>query len=115
MAGVKVYEPTDGTDIEVEIQGDGSRRQVVKTIAADARGLTERMFARAPQAGWSLWLDTADLTYIYIAEAVSTETAGTAITFQGIRVTKDATGSPLGKVQVATAFAWNNRVAATWS
>lgn len=114
MAGVKVYEPTDGTDVEVEIQGDGTRRQVVKALITDLRGLTERMFARAPQSGWSLWLDTADATYIYIAEAVSSETAGSAATFQGIRVTKDATGSPLGKVQVATGFAWNTRSAATW-
>lgn len=109
MAGVKVYEPTDGTEVEVEIQPDGTRRQIMGI----GRTLTERMFARAPQLGWSLWLDTADLTYIYIAEAVSSA-SGTTATFQGIRVTKDATGAPLGKVQVATGFAWNDRAAATW-
>lgn len=81
----------------------------------DIRGLTERMFAKAPQSGWSIWLDTADATYIYLAEAVSTETAGTAATFQGIRVQKDAAGNPLGKVQTATAFAWTARGTAGWS
>lgn len=81
----------------------------------EGRTLTERMFARAPQTGWSIWLDTADATNIYIAEAVSAETAGTATTFQGIRVQKDALGNPLGKVQVATGFAWNSRGAAAWT
>lgn len=113
MASVNVYEPTTGTGIEVEVQPDGSHRQVIKPM--DYRVLTERMFARAPQAGWSVWLDTADPTYIYIAEAVSTETAGTATTFQGIRVQKDASGNPLGKVQIATAFAWNSRSTAAWA
>jgi hypothetical protein len=30
-------------------------------------------------------------------------------------VVKDANGNPLGRVEIATAFAWNNRSAASWS
>lgn len=114
MSGVRVYEPPvdpSSVAIEVEVQGDGSNRQVVKV--ADYRPLAERMFARAPQSGYSLWLDTADATYIYIAEAPTADD-GTATTFQGIRVTKDASGNPLGKVQTATGFAWDSRGSASW-
>jgi hypothetical protein len=86
------------------------------TIIANSssRTLTERMLAKAPQAGYSLYLDTADSTYIYIAEGPTTDTAATA-TAQGVRVVKDANGNPLGRVEIATAFAWNNRSAASWS
>lgn len=109
----RIYEPPvdpSSVDIETELAADGSRRQVIKTH----RGLTERMFARAPQDGYALWLDTADPTYIYIAEAPSAD-AGTAQTFRGIRVTKDASGNPLGKVQILDGFVWDNRAAAAWA
>lgn len=79
------------------------------------RTLTERMLAKAPGTGFSIWFDVVDTTYIYIAEAPTAD-AGTATTFQGIRVPKDVTsGAPLGKVQIATAFAWDSRSAATWA
>lgn len=112
----KVYEPATGTSIETTDIGGGVMRQGTSAhVVWDERGLTERMFAKAPQTGYSVWFDTADATYIYIAEAPSTETAGTGTTFQGIRVQKDASGNPLGKVQTATGFAWNSRSSAGWS
>lgn len=86
---------------------------VLAAINTDRRTLTERMFAKAPASGKSLFLDTADLNYIYVAEA-PTGDAATITSAQGIRVTKDATGNPLGKVQIATGFAWNSRSTATW-
>lgn len=116
MSGVRVFEPTASgqtheIDTEDIVEGGVTRkRQVIKT----ARSLTERMFARAPQDGYSLWLDTADLTHIYIAEAPTTA-LGDALSFQGIRVTKDATGNPLGKVEIAVDFAWVTRTTATWT
>lgn len=79
--------------------------------ASDSRGLTERMFAKAPASGHTLYLDTADATYIYIAEAPVGGTANA----QGIRVTKDASGNPLGAVATASGFDWNSRASATWS
>jgi hypothetical protein len=78
------------------------------------RALTERMLAKAPTAGYALWLDTVDPTYIYVAEAPVAD-VGTSATFRGVRVTKDATGNPLGKVQQAENFAWDTRSAAVWS
>ena len=80
---------------------------------ADLRTLTERMFAKAPVTGYALWLDTANVTHIYLAEA-PVAADGTAATFRGIRVTKDATGNPLGKVQTLDGFIWDNRAAGTW-
>lgn len=75
------------------------------------RTLTERMFAKAPQANYSLYLDTADVTYIYIVEFP----AGTVTGGQGIRVVKDALGNPLGGVQTATNVTWATRSAASWA
>lgn len=77
------------------------------------RSLTERMLAKAPQVNYSLYLDTADTTYIYLAEGPTTDTA-TSPTAQGIRVVKDASGNPLGRVQIATGFVWNSRSSASW-
>lgn len=116
MPGTRVYEPDPGTNVvpidseDVVIGGVTYRRQRIGV----ARSLTERMFARSPLDGYSLWIDTADVTYIYIAEAPTAD-AGAALTFQGIRVTKDVSGNPLGKVQIATAFAWDTRGTATWT
>jgi hypothetical protein len=83
-------------------------------VTADGRSLTERMLARAPAATYALWLDTADTSFIYIAEAPQAAT-GAASTFRGIRVQKDLLGNPLGKVQQAVDFAWNSRGAAAWT
>jgi hypothetical protein len=78
--------------------------------------LVSRMNARQPQDNYTLWLDvtSSDSTRIYIAEAPAGTAAGTA-SFQGIRITLDASGNPLGAVETATAFAWNSRSAATWA
>lgn len=89
------------------------RSTPVVTQAIETRSLTERMFAKAPAAGKALFLDTADLNFIYIAEAPTGDLL-TATSAQGIQVTKDATGNPLGKVKVATGFAWNSRAGAAW-
>lgn len=63
--------------------------------------LTARMKAFQPQAGWRIWLDTANASHIYVLEALASKVA-TDTGFQGIRVPKDADGNPLGKVQVNT-------------
>lgn len=115
MSGVRVFEPSASTqtheiDTEDVVEGGVTRKRQVISVA---RGLTERMFSRAPAPGYSLWLDTADVTHIYIAEAPSADTgAGTA--FRGIRVTKDVAGNPLGKVQISEAFTWDTRTTATF-
>jgi hypothetical protein len=88
--------------------------EVTALPSTDRRTLAERMFAKAPQADFTLWLDTADAGFIYIAEAPSAD-VGTASTFRGIRVTKDAAGNPLGKVQTASSFAWDSRSSAGWA
>lgn len=99
---------------------DRSERQLGRVTATVqnsltlSRTLTERMFARSPLEGFSLWLDTADPTYIYLAEAPTADGAATP-SAQGIRVTKDAAGNPLGKVQQASGFAWNSRAGASWT
>lgn len=79
--------------------------------------LTGRLFSRNPAAGYALWLDTADATHIYIAEAPTAST-GASTDFRGIRVPKDAGGNPVGKVQTATGFTWDSRkdaVATAWA
>lgn len=91
------------------------RATPVPVTVTDTRGLVERMFVKAPQTGYNLWFDTADATYIYIAEAPIAANPATDTTYQGIRVTKDASGNPFGEVQQATGFAWNNRAAAGWA
>lgn len=102
----------------VDITDRGGRNLGTVTIGNPSqigtRGLTERMFAKAPLDGYSLWFDTADASFIYIAESVQ-GSAGTDAVFQGIRVQKDASGNPLGEVQQATGFAWNSRGAASWA
>lgn len=87
-----------------EISNDvGNPIPVSGTVAVtDDRTLTERMFARAPVAGYSMWFDTADTSYIYSLEAPSGVAAGST-GFRGIRTPKDALGNPVGKVQINTA------------
>lgn len=92
----------------------GVYRQRVHVANLPDATLTARMFQRAPAEGYSLWLDTADATYIYIAEAPTAAT-GSQTTFRGIRVTKDASGNPLGKVEQADGFAWDSRGIAGWT
>lgn len=76
---------------------------------------TYRMMNKIPLAGKNLWFDTADASFIYIAEALSTANPATDTVWDGIRITKDANGNPLGEVQQSTAsFKWNDRAIATW-
>jgi hypothetical protein len=99
-------------DNELHLNDQG--QQVYRQRVTVARTLTERMFARAPYSGYSLWLDTADATYIYISEAPTAAVSGDAA-FRGVRVQKDALGNPLGKVQVAEGFAWDSRSSVGWA
>lgn len=116
MSGIRVFEPTASVqthevDTEDIVEGGVTRK---RQVIAVARGLTERMFSRAPMEGYALWLDTADVNHIYIAEAPVAQD-GTGVGFRGIRVTKDVAGNPLGKVQILDGFAWNDRTAAAWA
>ena len=88
----------------------------VTASVSDSRGLTQRMFERSPQTGYKLWMDvtSTDATKIWMAEAPD-GTAETASAFQGIQVTLDASGNPLGAVKTATAFRWDQRSSASWS
>lgn len=105
------YGPSGGGVVHI----DPAVAEALQTIVAQVeRSLTDRMLAKAPQVGYQLWLDTADSTYIYIAEAPD-GAVGTDTSFQGVRVAKDASGNPLGKVEVATAFVWDDRSTASWA
>lgn len=66
--------------------------------ATPATNLTARMSARVPATGYALWFDTADTSHIYTLEAPVAATS-TSTGFRGVRVTKDASGNPVGKVQ----------------
>lgn len=118
-AGTSLVGGTDGTNLQ-SLKVDTNGQLYVANFPAtytptDIRGMVERMFAKAPQSGYNMWFDTADATYIYIAEAPVAANPASDATYQGIRVTKDANGNPLGEVQQATAFVWNNRSAASWA
>lgn len=61
--------------------------------------LTKRLgIDRDPAAGYRLWLDTADASYLYVLEAPAGHAAGD-IGFRGVRFPKDVNGNPLGQVQ----------------
>lgn len=77
------------------------------------RSLTERMLAKAPLVGYTLWLDTADPAAFYLAEA-PTGNSPASPTFRGIRVPRNADGDPVGAVQTADGFVWNDRATAGW-
>lgn len=94
-------------------EGLAEQATLAAILASTTRSLTERMLARAPSSGYSLFVDTADVAYIYVAEAPTADEP-TVTSARGIRVIKDATGNPLGKVQIATGFAWNSRGGAIW-
>lgn len=102
------------TDVAVTTATPAAADPGLVVRQADVRSLTERMFARAPLAGYALWLDTADVTHIYLAEAPVAQD-GTGTGFRGIRVTKDVNGNPLGKVQTLDGFTWDNRAAEAWA
>lgn len=65
------------------------------------KGLTERLLAKAPAAGYALWLDTADAAHTYILEAPAATGAGST-GFRGVRIPLDSAGNMVGKVQVNT-------------
>lgn len=79
--------------------------------------LTSRMFARQPQTGKRIWLDTADSSFIYVAEAdAGAGSDQTQEVWAGIRIPIDADGNPLGEVEESTAFRWDNKTSTTgWS
>lgn len=82
-------------------------------INLSSRTLTERMLAKAPTEGYSLWVDVEDPGHFYLAEAPQADLA-TATTFRGIRLAKTATGSPTGKIETREGFAWSLRTGAGW-
>lgn len=98
---------------EVEVKNDSGN--ALSVVPSDIRTLAERMNAKAPATGYTLWLDvtSSDLTNIFIAEAPVGTSAGTA-NFRGVRISLDALGKPIGAVETATGFAWNGRAAASW-
>lgn len=119
MAESTIQLPPDGSGKSVRTQLVAGVHQQVFTVAGpdgtltlvdssglrvavtDLRGLTERMAARAPAPGYSLWVDTGDPSYIYVMEApVGTLTTGTG--FRGVRYTLNASGNPVGAVQSNT-------------
>ena len=63
---------SDGTNLR-GVKTDTSGQVYIANVpgaAADPRGLTERMFAKAPQSGYHLYIDGANADgYTYIAEA----------------------------------------------
>lgn len=75
-----------------------------------AAELTERMLNARPAPGYQLWHDVPDASFTYVLEAPAAAGA-TDTGFRGIRVTKDADGNPLGKVEVNTGgtLTFNNR------
>lgn len=86
----------------------------VAAQAVSAAELTQRMLAKTPAVGWRLWFDTANAAHLYIAEAEAGTDADTA-TFRGIRITLDTAGNPVGPVEVAVDFSWDDRTAAGWA
>lgn len=116
MSGVRIFEPTASVqthEVDTEdVVEDGVLRK--RQVIAVARSLTERMMARAPLIGYALWVDTANASHIYVAEAPSADT-GAGKAFRGIRIPKDITGNPVGKVEVADPFTWDTRTTATWA
>lgn len=79
----------------------------------DLETMVGRLMNKQPKVGYSLWVDSTSTSYLYIAEAPSAD-AGTAATFNGIRLVK-VTGGTNGKVMTATGFVWNDRATASWS
>lgn len=72
------------------------------TVVGSEAQLTERMLAKAPASGYALWFDTADNSYLYTLEAPTDKTSSQT-GFRGVRVTLDADGNPVGKVESNTA------------
>lgn len=108
----------DSAPAEAHLNSSTDSVTVAATQATwwDTRGLVERMTAKAPASGYTLWLDVAssDATHIYVAEVLA-GTLSSATGFRGIRLALDANGSPLGAVGVNTNFIWDNRASVAWA
>jgi hypothetical protein len=102
VLGTETAAPPTGTRINGWLQSIYNTLSSLLTRTPDGQAeLTARMLAKLPATGYRLWFDTANASHIYILEAPAANGAGT-VGFLGIRVTKDADGNPLGKVQVNT-------------
>lgn len=95
---------------------NASGQLIVTTSSSSTATLTERMFAKAPQPAYRIWLDTVGTAihavtgsrYLFIAEAPLADTGATG-NHGGIRIPLDALGNTLGEVEENTAFVWNDR------
>lgn len=88
----------------------------LKTVSVDnfaVKTLTYRMKNFDSADGYNIWLDTDDVSYIYILEAPEAATSGDT-GFRGIRVDKSLTGL-VGKVETNTAgtLTFDNRTTDT--
>lgn len=81
----------------------------------DNRTLTERMFAKAPAAGYRLWVDitSTDAAVMYFAEA-PVGSLPTDPVFRGVRMPM-VNGAPNGLVGQAEGFIWNDRATVGWA
>lgn len=80
---------------------------------ADTQTLTQRMWGRNITDNYRMWSDTANASYIYLAEAPM-DAIQTDAVWRGIRIPLDANGNPLGEWQESTAFKWSDK-SGTWS
>lgn len=98
------------TTLIAEVDALEEKLQELIDLSTTDADLTARMLEKKPSSGYALWFDTADISYIYTLEAPVATAAGDT-GFRGIRVTINAAGYPVGKVQVNTGgtLTWNNR------
>lgn len=76
----------------------------------DPVNLVQRMLAKAPQSGYTLYADIADANYIYIAECPVGSATNTGTHFAGIRVSLTS-----GGIGTNSAFDWDSRSSAVWT
>lgn len=83
---------------------------VVGTVEITATELVTRMLNKLLAVGYLPWLDTNNASFLYVLEAPAAAVA-TDTGFRGIRITKDGSGFPVGKVQVNSGgtLTFNNR------
>lgn len=84
--------------------------------ATPVLSLTARMKAGQPSLNYRIWSDTANASYIYLAEAPMDTTDQTTEVWRGIRIPKDVNGNLVGEWQESTAFRWDTKVSTSgWS
>lgn len=103
---------TETTQLLVKAAVEAILAGTVPTYNGNKDDLYNRLYGpeSRPAPGYALWLDTANTSFIYILEATfATAASGTG--FRGVRITKDSSGNPLGKVEVNTGgtLTFNNR------